>query len=182
LTIPIGAARPQLRFATYDVFAASSRKQKSPHWNRRSSGVKVAEPGGILMPRQSSAALGIVPAYAVELPPPAHLNKEKAVFRDIVASADSGHFRSEDRELLGLYCIHTIEARRLAGRKRRSPEHLRGLRETTKLLMTLSTKLRLGPKSRAPDHRRFGWLTVATVVLRSDGSGTAAARGGEHRA
>ena len=107
------------------------------------------------MPRLSSAALGVVPAYAPELPPPAHLNDaEKAVFRDIVASADSGHFRPEDRELLGLYCIHTVEARRLADRKRRSPEQKRELRETTKLLMALGTKLRLGPKSRAPDHRR----------------------------
>ena len=42
----------------------------------------------------------------------------------------------------------------MAGRNRRSPEHLRKLRETTKLLMSLSVKLRLGPKSRAPDHRR----------------------------
>ena len=107
------------------------------------------------MPRLSSAALGVVSAYAVELAPPAHLNEaEKAVFRDIVASADSGHFRPEDRELLGLYSVHTIEARRLAVRKRRSPDDLRGLRETTKLLMTLATKLRIGPKSRAPDHRR----------------------------
>jgi phage terminase small subunit len=107
------------------------------------------------MPRISAASLGVVPSYAVELPPPAHLNEgEKAVFRDIVAAADSGHFRSEDRELLGLYCVHVVEARRMAGRNRRSPEHLRELRETTKLLMSLSVKLRLGPKSRAPDHRR----------------------------
>jgi hypothetical protein len=107
------------------------------------------------MPRLSSAALGVVPAYAPELPPPAHLNEaEKAVFRDIVAAADSSHFRPEDRELLGLYCIHVIEGRRLADRKRRSPEHQRELRETTKLVMSLATKLRLGPKSRAPDHRR----------------------------
>lgn len=107
------------------------------------------------MPRLSSAALGIIPPAALELPPPAHLNEaEKAVFRDIVASADSGHFRPEDRELLALYCVQVVESRRLAARKRRSSEQLRELRETTKLLMALATKLRLGPKSRAPDHRR----------------------------
>jgi hypothetical protein len=39
-------------------------------------------------------------------------------------------------------------------RKRRTAEQQRDLRAETALVVSLSTKLRLGPKSRAPDHRR----------------------------
>jgi hypothetical protein len=86
---------------------------------------------------------------------PAHLNEtERAVFRDIVGSADRGHFRSEDREMLALYSIHVAELRRLATHKRRSPAHMQEIRTLSKLVMDLSVKLRIGPKSRAPDHRR----------------------------
>jgi phage terminase small subunit len=107
------------------------------------------------MPRISAAALGVVPAAELEFPPPAHLSEpEKVVFRDVVASADPGHFRHEDRELLGLYCAQVTAARALMKKRRRAAEQERDLRAATALIITLSTKLRLGPKSRAPDNRR----------------------------
>ena len=107
------------------------------------------------MPRISAAALGVVPVAEAEFPPPAHLNDAEAtVFRDVVGTADRGHFRSEDRELLALYCVHVVEARRLMKQKRRTVEQQRDLRAATSLIMSLSTKLRLGPKSRAPNNRR----------------------------
>ena len=107
------------------------------------------------MPRISAASLGVVPVAELEFPPPAHLSEaEKVVFRDVVASADPGHFRHEDRELLALYCVQVVAARTLMKRRRRAAEQERDLRATTTLIVTLSTKLRLGPKSRAPDNRR----------------------------
>ena len=57
------------------------------------------------MPRQSADSLSVVPAFKIDLQPPAHLGAAaQAVFRDIVAGADRNHFRHEDRELLALYC------------------------------------------------------------------------------
>jgi hypothetical protein len=108
------------------------------------------------MPRISADAMTVVPVYEPEFPPPAHLvgDAEMAVFRDVVATADKGHFRHEDRELLALYCTHVVTARRLMSRKRRTPEQDRELRAVTVLVGALSSKLRLGPKSRAPDNRR----------------------------
>lgn len=107
------------------------------------------------MPRISAAALGVVPVVEVEFPPPARLNNDEAVvFRDVVGTADRGHFRPEDRELLALYCAHVVQARRLLKRKRRTAEQQRDLRAETAIVVSLSTKLRLGPKSRAPDNRR----------------------------
>jgi hypothetical protein len=108
------------------------------------------------LPRISAAALATVPVAELEFPPPAHLNDAEAVvFRDIVGTADRGHFRSEDRELLALYCAQVVAARALMKRKRRrTAEQQRDLRAATALIITLSTKLRLGPKSRAPDNRR----------------------------
>jgi hypothetical protein len=107
------------------------------------------------MPRVSAAAWGVVPVAVLPFPPPAHLSEaEKAVFKDVVGSSDYGHFRAEDRELLALYCVQVVAARALMKRKRRSPEEMRDLRDATRLIITLSTKLRLGPKSRAPDNRR----------------------------
>jgi phage terminase small subunit len=118
------------------------------------------------MPRVSAAALGVVLAAELPFPPPAHLNEaEQAVFRDVVASSDHGHFRPEDRELLALYCVQVVIARTPMKRRRRAPvEEMRDLRDTTRLIMSLSTKLRLGPKSRAPDNRR-----AATAGLRPFG-------------
>jgi hypothetical protein len=107
------------------------------------------------VPRISADAMSVVPVHKIELPPPAHLgDEEAAIFRDVVGTADRGHFRPEDRELLGLYCAHVVVARRLMARKRRTAEQQRDLRAETALIVSLSTKLRLGPKSRAPDHRR----------------------------
>ena len=106
------------------------------------------------MPRISAAAL-LVPVAKLEFPPPAHLNRAEAlVFRDVIGTADKGHFRSEDRELLALYATHVVTARALMKRKQRTVEQQRDLRAVTALIMSLSTKLRLGPKSRAPDNRR----------------------------
>jgi hypothetical protein len=99
--------------------------------------------------------MSVVPVYTPEFPPPAHLgNAEAAVFRDIVGTCDRNHFRQEDRELIALYATHVVVARKLMARKRRTPEQERDLRGTTSIVMSLSTKLRLGPKSRAPDNRR----------------------------
>ena len=107
------------------------------------------------MPRISAFAMGVVPVANLEFPPPAHLNAaEAAVFRDVVASADPRHFRHEDRELLGLYACHTVAARKLMKRKRRELEEDRELRALTALIISLSVKLRLGPKSRAPNNVR----------------------------
>src|SRR4029077_11841257 len=86
------------------------------------------------------------------------------VFRDIVGSADPGHFRHEDRELLALYCAQVITARTLMKRRRRAVEQERDLRAATALIITLSTKLRLGPKSIAPDNRR-----AASAGMRTSG-------------
>jgi hypothetical protein len=97
----------------------------------------------------------VIPVYTPEFPPSAHLgDAESAVFRDVVGTADRNHFRPEDRELLGLYCTHVVTARRLMARKRRTAEQDRELRATTAIVINLSSKLRLGPKSRAPDNRR----------------------------
>jgi hypothetical protein len=107
------------------------------------------------VPRVSADALTVVPAARTEFPPPAHLGAaESAIFRDVLASADKNHFRPEDRELLALYCTHVAAARRLMARKRRTREQQHDLRAETAIVVTLSTKLRLGPKSRAPDNRR----------------------------
>jgi hypothetical protein len=107
------------------------------------------------MPRISADAMAIVPVHKIEFPPPAHLGEQEAtVFHDVVATADRNHFRPEDRELLALYCVHVVVARRLMARKRRTAEQQRDLRAETALIVSLSTKLRLGPKSRAPDNRR----------------------------
>ncbi len=107
------------------------------------------------MPRVSAAAFGVVPVTELPFPPPPHLSEaEKIVFRDVAGTADHGHFRAEDRELLALYACHTISARKLMKKRRRQPEEERELRALTALIITLSTKLRLGPKSRSPDNRR----------------------------
>jgi hypothetical protein len=107
------------------------------------------------LPRISSDALAVIPAFKVELPPPGHLGDAEAkVFRDIVATSDHNHFRAEDRELLSLYSVHVVQARRLMKLRRRTAEQNRELRATTILIANLSSKLRLGPKSRAPDNRR----------------------------
>ena len=44
------------------------------------------------------------------------------VFRDVVGAADPDHFRQEDREMLALYRVHVIAARKLMKRKRREPD------------------------------------------------------------
>lgn len=56
--------------------------------------------------------------------------------------------------MLALYCAQVVAARTLMKRRRRAVEQERDLRAATALIITLSTKLRLGPKSRAPDNRR----------------------------
>jgi hypothetical protein len=56
--------------------------------------------------------------------------------------------------LIAHYCVHVVAARRLMKLKRRTAEQQRDLRAETAIIMSLSVKLRLGPKSRAPDHRR----------------------------
>jgi hypothetical protein len=91
----------------------------------------------------------------IELRPPEHLNEaEAAVFSDVVRTADRDHFRPEDVELLALYSAHVVTARALMRKKRRSLEQERALRSTTALVVNLSTRLRLGPKSRCPTDRR----------------------------
>jgi hypothetical protein len=122
------------------------------------------------MPRISADAMSVVPAFEIEFPPPAHLgDEEAAVFRDVVGTADRGHFRPEDRELLGLYSVHVVAARRLMARKRRTVEQQRDLRATTVLVVSLSTKLRLGPKSRAPDNRRAASAGLRSFAVNSLG-------------
>ena len=107
------------------------------------------------MPRISADAMNVVPVRKTEFPPPAHLgDDERTVFVDVLATADRGHFRPEDRELIALYCVHVVAARRLMARRRRTAEQQRDLRAESAIVMSLSTKLRLGPKSRAPDNRR----------------------------
>ena len=55
---------------------------------------------------------------------------------------------------MALYSAQVIAARGLMKKRRRAAEQERDLRAATALIITLSTKLRLGPKSRAPDNRR----------------------------
>ena len=91
------------------------------------------------MPRISAAALGVVPVAELEFPPPSHFSEvEKVVFRDVVGSADPGHFRHEDRELLALYCARVVAARTLMKRRRRAVEQERDLRAATALIISLS--------------------------------------------
>ena len=107
------------------------------------------------MPRVSSAALAAVPACELEFLPPPHLSADAAViFRDVIASADKGHFRHEDRMLLSLYCCHCVEAQRLMRKRRLSHDERCDLSRLTSVIMALSVKLRIGPKSRHPNHRR----------------------------
>lgn len=70
-------------------------------------------------------------------------------------------------------------------RKRRSPEQMRDLRDATRLIVTLSTKLRLGPKSQAPDNRRAASAGLRTsgptMELRADRArGGSGGRAGRH--
>jgi hypothetical protein len=107
------------------------------------------------MPRVSAASLAVVPVFTPALRPPEHLGAaEAAVFSDVVLAADRDHFRREDVELIALYCVHVITARNLMRKKRRTAEQERALRSTTALVVNLSSRLRLGPKSRDPSHRR----------------------------
>jgi hypothetical protein len=106
------------------------------------------------MPRRSAASLSVVPCFE-ELRPPEHLGPaEAAVFRDVIRAADRDHFRREDVELIALYCCHVVTARALMRKKRRTADQERALRSTTALIVNLSVKLRLGPKSRCPTDRR----------------------------
>jgi hypothetical protein len=118
------------------------------------------------MPRISAASLAVVPVFEVAIPPPPHLGPvEAAIFRDTVASADANHFRGEDRELLCLYACHCATARRLMKKRRRTLDEQSDLVALTSLIMRLSARLRLGPKSRSPDNRRAAGAGLQNSAL-----------------
>ena len=84
---------------------------------------------------------------------------------DLLAAHLSEFWQQGDqRERKYRYCVQVVAARDLMKRRRRSPEQMRDLRDATRLIITLSTKLRLGPKSRSPDNRR-----AASAGMRTGG-------------
>ena len=137
------------------------------------------------MPRISAAALGVVPAAELEFPPPAHLSEaEKVVFRDVVGSADPGHFRHEDRELLALYCAQVVAARTLMKCRRRAAEQERDLRAATALIITLSHQIEIGTEveSAGQSPRRLGRHAETWTQALGPARGTAGETGSAREA
>jgi hypothetical protein len=112
------------------------------------------------MPRVSTAALSVVAIGAARLEPPPEIGAAEAkIWRQIVAAAPQGHFHGEDVHLLRSYCSAVAVEQRIAAKlgKPRAParllvEHGRAVRS----VVLLATKLRLGPRARAPTKQRPG--------------------------
>jgi phage terminase small subunit len=101
--------------------------------------------------RKSAAELSVVPIDAARKPvePPADLKpQEAAIFRDVVASCDPTHFRKSDVPILAALCTATYLSRFYAGQIGEDATAFKNYVETTKLVISLSTKLRLTPQAR----------------------------------
>jgi hypothetical protein len=87
---------------------------------------------------------------------PAGLQPEvRKIFREVVASSDPRHFRRGDIPMLVAYSTATHLASVYAGRIGESDAALKSWTECTKLQISLATKLRLTPSSRA-DPKTIG--------------------------
>jgi hypothetical protein len=87
---------------------------------------------------------------------PAGLQPEvRKIFQQVVANSDAQHFRAGDIPLLVSYCTATHLASVYAGRIGESDAALKWWVETTKLQISLATKLRLTPSSRT-DPKTIG--------------------------
>jgi phage terminase small subunit len=108
------------------------------------------------MPRRSAASFVIpsVTGAPPRLSPPADLSEtERAVFIDLVASSKAEHFRPSDLPLLSAYCRCIVLERRSA-QELAAGDHkaLARWEKATKAMVALSMRLRLSPKSRAPNN------------------------------
>jgi hypothetical protein len=100
------------------------------------------------MPRVSAAALATYPQVDGRLPtlsPPAGLtNQERALFEEIIASADSRYFVASDVPLLVSFVQATLMVRRTVNR----PTQINVWEKAVRVQALLATKLRLTPRSR----------------------------------
>jgi hypothetical protein len=100
------------------------------------------------MPRISAAALATYPRTDGRLPPldaPAGLTKqERALFEEVIASADSRYFVASDVPLLVSFVQATLLVRRTVNR----PKQINVWEKAVRVQALLATKLRLTPRSR----------------------------------
>ena len=101
--------------------------------------------------RQSAAELSVISIDVARKPvepPPGLRPQEAAIFREVVASCDPTHFRKSDVPILAALCTATYLSRFYADQIGEDPTAFKDYVETTKLVITLSTKLRLTPQAR----------------------------------
>jgi phage terminase small subunit len=105
------------------------------------------------MSRPSQASLNVVPiSGAPRLKAPSFLgDRERNVFEMVVGSTDPDHFRRSDEALLCRYCeavvLSQIAMEKIYGGK--PGDWVAVHDKTTRLLLSLATKLRLSPQSRS---------------------------------
>jgi hypothetical protein len=106
------------------------------------------------MPRQSSAARHFkVHSSADRLRPPPELTAvEKRLFIDLVATNKPEHFRPSDLPLLVAYVHACALEAALARQITRDGDVLPRWERATKVMASLSLRLRLSPQSRTPTH------------------------------
>ena len=119
---------------------------------------------GKRMPRKSKAALTIAhigPGARRLEPPPELTGRAADIFRHTVASAEYGRYQPEDTSLLIAYSQTVVLAETAAAELAANPvvdgkvsPWLAIQKEQVRLLAMLSTRLKIGPKSRRPDSRR----------------------------
>ena len=129
------------------------------------------------MPRKSKAALTIAhigPGARRLDPPPEPTGRAADIFRHTVASAEYGHYQPEDMSLLVAYSQTVVLAETAAAELAANPvvdgkvsPWLAIQKEQVRLLAMLSTRLKIGPKSRRPDSRRATKPTPVPSILRS---------------
>jgi phage terminase small subunit len=122
------------------------------------------ELGGNALPRRSSASLTVA-AFAPDRrrlePPPELGGLEAEIFRQTVASVPASHFQPEDLVLLCAYARAAAMGQRAAEEVAARPTigdrpspfvdiHSQAIRSLTQL----TVRLRLGPRSRDPNHQR----------------------------
>jgi hypothetical protein len=105
------------------------------------------------MPRISRAERAVIPAIRsdpVPVQPPLTLSEPaRAVFLDLVASCDPGHFKQSDVTLLGQYCeAAALAARSAAALQVGDASSLPVWEKSTRTMSGLALRLRLGPQSR----------------------------------
>ena len=118
------------------------------------------------MPRRSRAELDLPTAVTGE-PIPVHApatlsGAARAVFVDLVASCEVGHFEAADVTLLGQYCeAAALAARSASALQAGDAGQLAVWEKATRAMSGLALRLRLGPqarreKAKAPKSLDFG--------------------------